>query len=77
MQTTVTVRGQTAVPAKLRRKYQIKNHTMLEWMDDGKVITVMPVSENPIKYARGLLRGTGVSKSLLKARAKERKLENK
>ncbi|OIN96044.1 hypothetical protein AUJ66_07590 [Candidatus Desantisbacteria bacterium CG1_02_38_46] len=77
MRTTVTVRGQTAVPAEIRRKYHIKGRMKLEWIDDGNVITVIPVSEDPIKYARGMLKGTGLTKSLLKARAEERKLENK
>ena len=77
MQTTVTVRGQTAVPAEIRHKYHIKKQTKLEWVDDGKVITVIPVPDNPIKYARGMLKGTGLTKSLLKARAEERRMENK
>jgi bifunctional DNA-binding transcriptional regulator/antitoxin component of YhaV-PrlF toxin-antitoxin module len=35
MKTTVTVRGQTVVPAKIRKDHQIGSHTQLEWIDDG------------------------------------------
>jgi len=77
MQTTVTVRGQTAVPAEIRRKHHIKERMKLEWIDDGKVITVINVSENPVQHARGMLKGAGLTKSLLKARAEERKLEER
>ncbi|MEW6054527.1 MAG: AbrB/MazE/SpoVT family DNA-binding domain-containing protein [Nitrospirota bacterium] len=38
MESTVTVRGQTAIPAAIRRRYDIKAKTKLEWIDDGHTI---------------------------------------
>jgi bifunctional DNA-binding transcriptional regulator/antitoxin component of YhaV-PrlF toxin-antitoxin module len=32
MKTTVTARGQTVVPAKIRKDHQIGSQTQLEWM---------------------------------------------
>jgi bifunctional DNA-binding transcriptional regulator/antitoxin component of YhaV-PrlF toxin-antitoxin module len=36
MQTTVTTRGQTVVPAKIRKDHQIGPHAQLEWIDEGR-----------------------------------------
>ncbi len=44
MVTTLSDRGQTAVPARIRRRFKLKAHQRLEWADDGKVIYVLPVA---------------------------------
>ena len=36
MKTTVTARGQTVIPAKIRKEHQIEISTKLEWIEDGK-----------------------------------------
>ena len=53
MTTTVTKRGQTTIPAAIRKRYKISAHTRLEWIDDGRSITVVPVVADPIKELRG------------------------
>lgn len=73
MESTVTVRGQTAIPVAIRRKYNIKPKTKLEWIDDGHTITVMPIPKDPIKALRGKFRDTDLLQSLLKSREEERK----
>ena len=70
MRTTVTARGQTVVPAKIRRDHEIEPQTRLEWLDDGYTIRVVPVPEDPIREAKGLTRGLG--SRLLKERRQER-----
>lgn len=72
MVSTVTVRGQTAIPVGIRRRYNIKPKTKLEWMDDGHCISVMPVSEDPIRELKGRFKGKGLSAALLKSRREER-----
>jgi bifunctional DNA-binding transcriptional regulator/antitoxin component of YhaV-PrlF toxin-antitoxin module len=72
MESTVTVRGQTAIPVAIRRKYNIKPKTKLEWIDDGHTITVMPIPKDPIKALRGKFRDTDLLQSLLKSRKEER-----
>jgi len=72
MTSTVTIRGQTAIPVAIRKRYHIAPKALLEWIDDGHTITVMPISADPIKALRGLHKGAGWSKALLKSRQEER-----
>ena len=74
MVSTVTVRGQTAIPVAIRRKYNIRPHTKLEWIDDGHTITVLPISQNAIKALKGKFKDTDLLEALLKSRQKERRL---
>jgi len=71
MQTTVTARGQTVVPAKIRRAHAIEPQTRLEWIDDGYTIRVIPVPDDPISAATGISEGLG--DRLLEERERERK----
>jgi len=70
MKTTVTERGATVVPAKIRREHGIEPQTRLEWIDDGHTIRVMPVAEDPVRAAKGISRGLG--RRLLAERQRER-----
>jgi bifunctional DNA-binding transcriptional regulator/antitoxin component of YhaV-PrlF toxin-antitoxin module len=70
MRTTVTERGQTVVPAKIRRDHGIERHTRLEWIDDGHSIRVVPIPADPIRAAMGITRGLG--RRLLDERKRER-----
>ena len=73
MLSTVTVRGQTAIPAAIRKKYNIKPKTKIEWMDDGHTITVMPVPQDPVKALKGRFRDADLLQALMKSREEERK----
>ena len=73
MESTVTVRGQTAIPIAIRKKYHIEPKTRLEWLDDGHTITVIPIPKDPIKALRGRLKKSNLLKILLKSREEERK----
>ena len=72
MQSTVTVRGQTAIPSIIRKRYHIKPKMKLEWLDDGHTITVVPVISNPIKALHGRFKKVDLLGSLLKYRKEER-----
>ena len=74
MVSTVTVRGQTAIPVAIRRKYNIKPKTHIEWIDDGHSISVVPVPNDPIKALKGRYKNAGLLKELLKSREEERRL---
>lgn len=71
MRTTVTSRGQTVVPAKIRKAYQIRPQTKLEWIDDGETIRIVPLPEDPIRAARGISKG--LRRKLLEEREQERR----
>ncbi|MBI4308976.1 MAG: AbrB/MazE/SpoVT family DNA-binding domain-containing protein [Candidatus Omnitrophica bacterium] len=72
MTSTVTVRGQTAIPVAIRRKYNIIPQTKLEWIDDGHTIAVIPIPKDPIKALRGKFKEADLLGNLLKERRWER-----
>jgi AbrB family looped-hinge helix DNA binding protein len=71
MRTTITKRAQTVVPAVLRERYGIKGGDFLEWIDDGRVIKVIPLPADPIKALRGSARGEELVKRLLESRRRD------
>jgi AbrB family looped-hinge helix DNA binding protein len=75
MRTTVTRRAQTAIPAAIRKRYGIKGGDLLEWIDDGHIIKVIPIPTDPIRALRGCARGEKLVERLLKARQKDRERE--
>lgn len=76
METIVSRRGQTVVPAAIRAKYNIKDGDQLVWVDDGQTIRVIPVPADPIAALYGRGKGQGLTKKLLEDRAKYRKKEH-
>jgi AbrB family looped-hinge helix DNA binding protein len=73
MVSTVTTRGQTAIPAALRRRYNIAPNSRIEWIDDGFGIVVVPLSGDTVKSLRGKYRKYGLSAFLSTLRVEERK----
>lgn len=65
MQTAVTKRGQTVVPAAIRRRYQIVGGVRLVWLDDGETIRVVPVPADPVSSLRGRGHGKKLVEHLL------------
>jgi AbrB family looped-hinge helix DNA binding protein len=72
MQTAVTKRGQTVIPASIRKRYQIEEGDSLVWIDDGDMIRVIPVSRDPIQALRGSGRGEQLLQRLLAGRQEDR-----
>lgn len=77
MQTTVSKRGQTAIPAEIRQKYNIGPQAKLDWIDEAGIITVIPIPKDSISYYRGRARGEKLLEKLLQKRKEQRKLERK
>ena len=75
MQTTISARGQTAVPAEIRRRFNLSGSSRLEWMIEGEVITVLPIPADPIRAFRGSLKGRYNGKALLTDRERDRRKE--
>jgi AbrB family looped-hinge helix DNA binding protein len=74
MQSTITSRGQTVIPASIRHQFHLGPADRLEWLlDDGK-IHVVPVRANPIAAFRGQGKG-GAALRLLAERKKDKERE--
>ena len=75
MQTAVTKRGQTVIPAAIRRRYGIGEGDRIEWLDEGGSIRVVPVARDPVEALRGRGRGEGLTARLLETRREDRARE--
>ena len=75
MQTAVTKRGQTVIPAPIRERYQIRAGDHLVWLDDGESIRVVVVPADALGALRGSGRGERLVERLLNARSEERNRE--
>jgi AbrB family looped-hinge helix DNA binding protein len=76
MQTTLSRRGQTVVPASIRKRYDIREGDQLVWLDDGQNIKVIPVPSDPIRALRGAGRGERLVEKLLISRQEDKQRES-
>ncbi len=76
MRTKVTKRAQTSVPSSIRKRYGIGEGDMLQWVDDGQTIRVIPIPADPIRALRGRARGEALVQKLLVAREEDRQGEH-
>ena len=70
--TAVTRRGQTVIPAAIRRRYGIEEGDRIVWLDDGATIRVIPIPADPVAALRGAGRGEGLTQELLAERRRDR-----
>jgi AbrB family looped-hinge helix DNA binding protein len=72
----VTSKGQLVVPAKLRRRYGIKQGTKVCFVERGNEILFQPVTKEYIRSVCGMLKSEGsVTQELLKERARDKERE--
>ena len=74
MRSTITERGQTVIPAEIRRRFHLSPSQRLGWVVDAEGIRVVPVAENPIDAFRGQGKGGGTAR-LIADRQAERDRE--
>jgi AbrB family looped-hinge helix DNA binding protein len=67
----MTERGQTAIPARIRKRFNLKPHQKLVWTEDGKIISILPVAADPVGAFRQKGKLSGLSAALLKARRED------
>lgn len=70
MRSTITERGQTVIPAEIRRQFHLSPADRLEWLVDPQGIRVVPVRSDPIQAFRGQGKG-GATGRLLQERRDE------
>ncbi len=75
METLITERGQTVVPAPIRKRYKIEKGTRLVWLDDGKTIKVIPIPPDTVEALHGIGKGENLLIALLEERKKDRDRE--
>jgi len=75
MQTTISKRGQTVVPAAIRKRHHILDGDRLAWLDDGETIKIVPIPADPLRALKGIARGERSVQELMKYRREERTRE--
>ena len=65
MRSTITARGQTVIPAQIRKYFHLSPSDRLEWLVDNEGIRVVPVKDDPIRAFRGQGKGDSVSRLLV------------
>jgi AbrB family looped-hinge helix DNA binding protein len=73
--TSVSQKGQTVVPAAIRKRFNIKPNSQLVWSTDGKVIEVTPIPADPVKALRGFSEKHPLRPALLRSRREDKTLE--
>lgn len=74
----VSAKGWVVIPSELRKKYDIEPGQIVDIIDYGGVLSLVPTMEDPIGHARGLLKGKkSLTNALLRERKREREREKK
>ena len=76
MTVTISERGQMVLPASIRKTYGIRARSKVEVLDLGGEIVIVPLPKGGFKGSRGILKGTGLTRELLRMRREERKSEH-
>lgn len=69
-----TVKGQVVIPSWLRKQFHIEEGTRALVYPEGDAIVLKPITPRHIRSLRGSLKGSGVLKSLMEDRKREREL---
>ena len=65
-------KGQIVIPAEIRKRYHIERGTVIQIMEYGGIIYLIPPVEDPIKAACGILPSKpSLSERLIKERRSE------
>lgn len=74
----ISTKGQLVIPKKFRQKYGLQPQTLVEIVDTGKNLVLIPIHGDPVKNSRGMLKDTKIStQSLLSMKKEERQREDK
>jgi AbrB family looped-hinge helix DNA binding protein len=66
---TLSEKGWVVIPRELRKRYGLKKGDKVHIIDYGRVISIVPASNDPINKSFGILKGkTSLSQELVKSR---------
>jgi len=69
---TISSKGWVVIPSKLRKKYGLKPGSQVKVIDYGGVLALVPLMENPIQEAVGMLESdTSLTEALLEEHSRE------
>jgi AbrB family looped-hinge helix DNA binding protein len=72
---TVTTKGQLVIPAKLRRKHDIREGTLVAFIEEGNRLFLQPLTPQFVRSLRGSLKADpSALEILLDDRKREREL---
>jgi AbrB family looped-hinge helix DNA binding protein len=78
MEMRISSKGWVVIPAELRKKYALEPGDLVQIVDYGGVLAIIPSLEDPIEDGAGVLRGgQSLGKALLKERDSEREHEDR
>jgi len=75
METSVTVKGQVVIPAKIRYRLGIKKGSKLHVEEKNGEIILRPLTKEYFQKMSGILKGGGLVKGLEETRAEDLKRE--
>jgi AbrB family looped-hinge helix DNA binding protein len=66
---TLSQKGWVVIPKELRKRYGLKKGDVVQVIDYGGVISIIPASKNLFKETQGMLKGkTSLVRELMKSR---------
>ncbi len=66
---TLSQKGWVVIPKELRKRYGLKKGDVVQVIDYGGVISIIPASKSPIKDTQGMLKGnSSLVRELMKSR---------
>jgi AbrB family looped-hinge helix DNA binding protein len=72
----ISQKGWVVIPAKIRKKYNLKPGDEVQVIDYGGVLSLIPASEDPLEHASGMLKGaSSLTNALIEERQRERERE--
>lgn len=72
MSMRVSSKGWVVIPAELRERYKLQAGSVVEVVDYGGVLAIVPIDENPIDASSGMLAGgSSLTQALLEEHSRE------
>ena len=69
-------KGWVVIPNSIRKRYGLKKGDQVNIVDYGNIISIVPLSTDPIKESAGLLKGgSSLTKDLIEQRKRDNELD--